>query len=501
MTEGVALLVSGLAQAFDPTTLGLCLAGVLLGTLVGVLPGLGPVATIALLLPITFSLPTAGALIMLAGIYYGAQYGSSTTAILLRVPGEASGVVTAQEGYRLAQAGRGGPALGIAALASLVGGVLSALALAVVMIPLARWSVTIGPAETACLMVLGIAAAVALTRGSLTANWALAAFGALLGLIGTDVAGGHPRFTFGIPELRDGIGFIPLAMGLFGVAELIRALGAREQDSPPLSATSAWPTRADLTSALAPAVRGGVIGTAVGLLPGASTLLAALAAQASERGLFRRHGAWGHGEMAGVAAPEAANNAAAQSSFAPLLALGLPANAVMAVIAGAMVLQGVAPGPAVVTHHPELIGAIIASLLLGNGMLVVLNLPLVGLWVAVLRVPLRWLAAFVVVVSCGGLWISTGSAVDLWLLLAFSLLGWALLRAGMDATPVLTGFVLAPPFEEALRRTLVLARGDWGVFLESPLSATLLVATVGVTGIAVWRTHWSVSLRPSGNCK
>ncbi|WP_291297114.1 tripartite tricarboxylate transporter permease [Elioraea sp.] len=487
MTDALGMLGAGLGLALAPGNLLLCLVGVALGTLVGVLPGLGPVATIALLLPVTFGLQPAGALIMLAGIYYGAQYGSSTTAILLRVPGEASGVVTAQEGHMLARQGRAGPALGIAALASLMGGVIAAVVLALLLAPLARFAVAFGPAETAGLMLLGVAAAVALAPVPLLAGSALAAIGALLGIVGTDVAGGRPRFTFGIPELADGIGFIPLAMGLFGVAELIRALGGGEAGRQAAPVGSPWPGRADIASSAGPAFRGSVIGAAIGLLPGASTLLAALAAQAAERGVFRRGGRWGQGEMAGVAAPEAANNAAAQSSFAPLLALGLPANAVMAVLAGAMFLQGVAPGPAVVAERPDLVGAIIVSMLIGNAMLVALNLPFIGLWAALLRLPMRLLAAVVMVLSCAGLWASSGSVFDLWLLLGFSLLGWALLRAGLEPTPLLIGFVLAAPFEEALRRALVLARGDWWVFVVEPASALLLGAAAGVTTLSAAR--------------
>jgi putative tricarboxylic transport membrane protein len=493
MTEALAALSAGLAVALEPANLALCLAGVALGTLVGVLPGLGPVATIALLLPATFALPPAGALIMLAGIYYGAQYGSSTTAILLRVPGEASGVVTAQEGHLMARAGRAGPALGVAALASLLGGVLAALVLAFLLQPIAALAVAFGPAETASLMLLGVAAAVALTPAPLLAAWALAALGALLGLVGTDVAGGRPRFTFGIPELSDGIGFVPLAMGLFGIAELIRALERREGTGDAARPGSPWPTRGDLREAAGPAARGGLIGSLIGLLPGGSTLLAALAAQAAERGLFRRHGRWGSGETAGVAAPEAANNAASQTAFAPLLALGLPANAVMAVMAGAMFLQGIAPGPAAVQQRPDVIWAIVASMLVGNVMLVALNLPFVGLWAALLRLPMRVLAAMVVLLGCAGVWASSGSVFDLWLLAGFSALGWGLLRAGLDPTPVLIGFVLAAPFEEALRRALVLSRGDWGVFLAEPASAGLLAGALLVTFGAMALRRWRVA--------
>jgi putative tricarboxylic transport membrane protein len=487
MSGQLAALGAGLSVALEPANLALCLAGVALGTLVGVLPGLGPVATIALLLPATFALPPAGALIMLAGIYYGAQYGSSTTAILLRVPGEASGVVTAQEGHAMARSGRAGPALGVAALASLLGGVVATLVLALLLQPIAALAVGFGPAETASLMLLGVAAAVALTPGPLLAAWALAALGALLGLVGTDVAGGRPRFTFGIPELADGIGFVPLAMGLFGIAELIRALERNEAAGGAARPGAPWPTRADLRDGAGPAARGSLIGSLVGLLPGGSTLLAALAAQAAERGLFRRRGCWGQGEIAGVAAPEAANNAASQTAFAPLLALGLPANAVMAVMAGAMFLQGIAPGPAAVMQRPEVIWAIVASMLVGNLILVALNLPFVGLWAALLRLPMRLLAAMVLLFGCAGVWAASGSVFDVWLLAGFGLLGWALTRAGLDPTPVLLGFVLAGPFEEAMRRALVLARDDWSVFVTDPTSAALLAAAAMVTALAAWR--------------
>ncbi|MCS6932480.1 MAG: tripartite tricarboxylate transporter permease [Acetobacteraceae bacterium] len=486
MTDSLALLARGLWVALEPANLALCLLGALLGTLVGVLPGLGPVTTIALLLPLTFHLPAAGALIMLAGIYYGAQYGSSTTAILLRVPGEASGIVTAQEGHLLARAGRAGPALGVAALASLLAGILAALLLALLLRPLADLAVAFGPAETAALMLLGIAAAVALSPSPLLPAWGLAVFGALLGLVGTDVAGGRPRFTFGVPELADGIGFVPLVIGVFGVAELIRALERERGDLRAAPVRSPWPKLRDMADAAGPAARGSAIGSVVGLLPGASTLLAALAAQAAERGLFRRKGRWGEGEMAGVAAPEAANNAASQTAFAPLLALGLPTSAVMAVLAGAMFLQGIAPGPAAIRERPEVIFALIASMLVGNLMLVALNLPLVGLWASLLRLPMRLLAALVMVLCCLGVYASSGAVFDLWLMLGFAVLGWALLRLGLDPSPLVIGFVLAAPFEEAMRRALILGGEDWSVFVSQPVSAALLAMAILVTGAALW---------------
>jgi TctA family transporter len=488
----LAALVEGLGVATQAENLLLCAIGVGLGTLVGVLPGLGPVATIAILLPAVFHLPPAGALMMLAGIYYGAQYGSSTTAILLRVPGEASGVVTMIDGHALARKGRAGPALVVAALASLVGGIVAAAALLVLIGPLARLAVGFGPAATASLFLLGAAATVAIQPGPLLPAWSLLLLGALLGFVGTDVGGGRPRFTFGIPELGDGIGFAPLATGLFGVAELIRALAAPAAPPPgSLRLRHMWPDRGELADSAAPALRGSLIGCAIGVLPGATTLLAALAAYAAEKGLFRRGRAFGQGEIGGVAAPEAANNAASQACFAPLLALGLPANAVTAILAGAMLMIGAAPGPAVMLRQPELVNGLIASMLVGNAILVVLNLPFVGLWAALLRVPMQILAPPVLLACCVGVWAGSGSLFDVWLMLGFGVLGWLCMGLGLDPTPLLLGFVLGPGFEEAFRRALVIARGDWGVFLVEPGSSALLAAALLVTAArGVWRRRW-----------
>ncbi len=496
MTEGFPALAGGLAVALEPLNLALCALGALAGTLVGVLPGLGPVATIALLLPAVFHLPPAGALMMLAGIYYGAQYGSSTTAILLRVPGEASGVVTMQDGHALALKGRAGPALGIAALASLMGGIVAALLLALLLRPVAALAVGFGPAETAALLLLGAAAAVAVAPGPLLTGWGLLLAGALLGLVGTDIGGGRPRFTLGIPELADGIGFAPLAIGLFGIAELIRATAAPIATGAVARPRHPWPTRQDLRDGAAPALRGSLVGSAVGLLSGGSTLLASLAAYAVERGLFGRSRRFGSGEIAGVAAPEAANNAAAQTAFAPLLALGLPANAVMAILAGAMLMIGVAPGPAAIAENPAVIWGLVASMLVGNVILVVLNLPFIGVWAALLRVPMPMLAPPVLLACCVGVWSGAGSLFDVWLMLGFGALGWALLRLGLDPTPLLLGFVLGAPFEEALRRTLFLSRGDWSPFLAEPLSLAFLLTAVAATLLAVRARRRSAERHP-----
>lgn len=488
MTTMLDSLVTGFTVALDPTNLLFCTIGVSLGTLVGVLPGLGPVTTMALLLPAVFHLPAEAALMMLSGIYYGAQYGSSTTAILLRIPGEASGVVTMRDGHAMAQQGRAGPALGIAALASLVGGLIAAAVLALLLRPLASLAIAFGPAETAALVLLGAAAAVAMSSGSLLTGWGMLIAGAVLGLVGTDLAGGLPRFTFGLLELSGGISFAPLAVGIFGFAELIRALttdtGARIR-----AHGSVWPSRADLRDGSLPALRGSLVGSLIGIVPGGSTLLAALAAYSLEKGISGRRLDFGSGVVAGVAAPEAANNAAAQTAFAPLLAFGLPSNAIMAVMAGAMLMIGIAPGPSVVATRPEIILGLVASMLIGNLILVALNLPLVGIWTAVLRIPMKLLVPPIMVVCCVGIWSINGSVFDVWLLLGFGLVGWLLLCVDVDPTPLLLGFVLAPIFEEAARRALVQAYGDWWVFLNRPWSAGLLAAAVLATLLGIWHAN------------
>ena len=470
----LAAWADGFAQALTWQNLGLCFMGAVLGTLVGVLPGIGPAATLALLLPLTFSLEPAGALIMLAAIYFGAQYGGSTTSILLNVPGECSGVVTALDGHKMALAGRAGPAIAVASLASLFAGLVTAVGIATIAIPLAGLTTAIAPAGLVGLIALGLFAAALISPGPAIPALALILIGAALGLVGTDLAGGMPRFTFGVPELRDGIGFVPLVMGIFGLAELIRALETGDRPQRIRLVRWPWPTRADLRAGWAPTLRGTAIGSALGVLPGATTLLAALAARGAEAGFTPKDRALGTGAVAGVAAPEAANNAAAQAALVPLLTLGLPGSPVMAVLAGALMIHAITPGPGFIAQNPDLFTALMASLIVGNLILVVLNLPFAGVWASMLRIPFRQLVPLIVVISLIGVHSVQNSMFDVWLMLGFGVFGYILLRLGLEPTPLVLGFILGPAFEEYLRRTLLFSRGDATALLTDPVSATAL---------------------------
>ena len=478
---------AGFALALSLENLALCALGALVGTLIGVLPGIGPAATLALLLPLTFALEPTGAVIMLAAIYFGAQYGGSTTAILLNVPGECSGVVTALDGHRMALLGRAGPALAVAALASLFAGLATALLVASVAVPVAQLTTGIAPAGLVGLIALGLFAAAVISPGPALPALALIMLGAGLGLVGTDLAGGQPRFTFGIPELRDGIGFVPLVMGIFGLAELIRALetGGRPERIRPVRWP--WPSRADLRAGLAPTLRGTGVGAVLGVIPGASTLLAALAARGLEAGFTPRDRPLGTGAVAGVAAPEAANNAAAQSALVPLLTLGLPGSPVMAVLAGALMIHAMIPGPGFIAQNPDLFTALMASLVIGNVILVVLNLPFAGVWASLLRIPFRRLVPLIIVISLIGVHSVQNSLFDVWLMLGFGVFGWVLLRLGLEPTPMVLGFILGPAFEEYLRRTLLFSRGDPSVLLTDPVSAACLALILGLSGWKLWR--------------
>lgn len=466
----------------------LCFTGALVGTATGVLPGIGPAATLALLLPLTYTLDPAGALIMLAAIYYGAQYGSSTTAILLNLPGETSGIVTALDGHRLALRGRAGAAIAIAALASLLAGLACAVFIAFAAGPIAYASLLISPAGLAGLIALGLFAAAVIAPGRPLAAITLILFGACLGLVGTDSGGGMPRFTLGITELRDGIGFMPLVMGLFAIAELIRVLetGGRPERIAPVRWP--WPTMADIRASWAPALRGTAIGSLLGVIPGVSTVMSALAARGAERAFKTKDVPLGQGAMAGVAAPEAANNASAQSALIPLLTLGIPGNPVIAVLAGALMIQGIAPGPSFIASNPDLFGALIASLVVGNVILVILNLPLAGLWASLLRIPFRKLVPMIIVFAVIGVHSVQNSLFDVWLMLGFGVFGWILVRLRLEPTPIVLGFILGPAFEEYLRRTLLFSRGDMSVFLTDPVSLTCLLLIVAGTAALLWRS-------------
>jgi len=472
----------GFGVAFTPINLLYAFIGCLLGTLIGVLPGIGPVATIAMLLPATYSLPPVSALIMLAGIYYGAQYGGSTTAILVNLPGESSSVVTCIDGYQMARQGRAGPALAAAGLGSFFAGCVGTLLLAAFAPPLTELAFKFGPAEYFALMILGLIGAVVLASGSLLKAIAMILLGLLLGVVGTDVNSGVARFSFDIPELTDGIGFVVIAMGVFGYGEIITNLAIPEEHREVFTAkvSGLWPTKQDFKDMTPAVLRGTFLGSALGILPGGGALLASFAAYALEKKIKGKPGEipFGKGNIRGVASPESANNAGAQTSFIPLLTLGIPPNAVMALMVGAMTIHNIQPGPQVMTSNPELFWGLIASMWIGNAMLIVLNLPLIGIWIKLLTVPYRWLFPAIVLFCAIGVYTTNNNTFDIWLVALFGFIGYMFNKLGMEPAPLLLGFILGPMMEENLRRALLLSRGDWSVFVTRPLSGGLLAAAV-----------------------
>ncbi len=478
-------LALGFATAASPENLLFCLIGVILGTLIGVLPGIGATATIAMLLPITFELEPVSSLIMLAGIYYGAQYGGSTTAILINMPGESSSAVTAIDGYQMARRGKAGTALAVAALGSFFAGTVATVLVAIFAPPLTAVALEFGSAEYFSLMVLGLVSAVALAHGSFLKALAMVVLGLLLGLVGTDIYTGDPRFTLGRPELADGLSFVGLAVGIFGIAEILRNLEGGEADRTVLgqSLGGLWPSRADLRRMVAPMLRGTALGSALGVLPGGGAVLAAFGSYTIEKRLSKTPEEFGQGAVEGVAGPESANNAGAQTSFIPLLTLGIPANPVMALMVGAMIIQGIVPGPNVATEQPDLFWGIIASMWIGNLMLIVLNLPLIGIWVRLLRVPYHVLFPVIIAFSSIGVYSVKGNVFDLFAVAFFGLLGYAFLKLRCEPAPLLLGFVLGPLLEENLRRAMILGRGDPSIFVTRPISAGLLLLTVAVLAI------------------
>ena len=476
----ISNLSLGFSVAFTPINLLYCLLGCILGTLIGVLPGIGPVATIAMLLPATYALPPVSALIMLAGIYYGAQYGGSTTAILVNLPGESSSVVTVIDGYQMARKGRAGPALAAAGLGSFFAGSVGTLILAAFAPPLTEVAFKFGPAEYFSLMILGLIGAVVLASGSLLKAIAMIVLGLLLGLVGTDVNSGVARFSFDIPELTDGIGFVAIAMGVFGYGEIIANLAQPEDQREVFTGKveGLFPTKEDFKRMLPAVLRGTALGASLGILPGGGALLAAFAAYTIEKKTKLHPGEvpFGKGNIRGVAAPESANNAGAQTSFILLLTLGIPPNAVMALMVGAMTIHNIQPGPQVMTSNPELFWGLIASMWLGNAMLVILNLPLIGMWIKLLTVPYRWLYPSIVLFCAVGVYGTNNNSWDVWMVGIFGLVGYIFYKLGTEPAPLLLGLILGPMMEENLRRALLLSRGDWSVFVTRPLSAGLLAA-------------------------
>jgi putative tricarboxylic transport membrane protein len=469
-------LMMGFGVALTLNNIMYCFIGVLLGTLIGVLPGIGPIATISMLLPATFVLPPVSALIMLAGIYYGAQYGGSTTAILVNLPGEVSSVVTCLDGYQMARKGQAGKALGIAALGSFFAGTVATILIAWFAPPLAEFALKFGPADYFSLMVLGLIAAVVLAHGSIIKAIAMIVLGLLMGLIGTDVNSGVARYSFGLPELIDGIGIGTIAMGVFGFSEIIRNLEqGEEREVFTKSVTGLLPNLSDLKMAALPVLRGTALGASLGILPGGGPVLGAFSAYTLEKKLSKTPHLFGTGHIPGVAAPEAANNAAAQTSFIPLLTLGIPSNPVMALMIGAMIIHGIQPGPQIMTAKPELFWGMIASMWVGNFLLVVLNMPLIGMWVKLLTVKYDYLYPAILIFCCIGVYSISNAPMDVLMAALFGFIGYTFIKLEVEPAPLLLGFVLGPMMEENLRRALLLSRGSVEVFYTRPISLVLLI--------------------------
>lgn len=468
-------LLLGFTTALTPLNLLYALIGVFLGTAIGVLPGLGPVATIAMLLPATFAMPPVTAMIMLAGIFYGAQYGGSTTAILVNLPGETSSVVTALDGYQMARQGKAGRALAVAALSSFFAGTVCTLLIALFAPPLAELALKFGPAEYFSLMVLGLVASIVLANGSILHALGMIILGLLLGLVGTDVSSGAQRYTFNMPELADGIGFVVVAMGMFGLGEIVANLEHEAtRDVSIKKVEGLWPTREDFRRATGPTLRGTLLGSILGILPGGGATLASFGAYALEKKVSKNRHEFGKGAIEGVAAPESANNAGAQMSFIPMLTLGIPSNPVMALMIGAMIIQGIQPGPSVMKEQAPLFWGLIASMWIGNMMLLVLNLPLIGIWVRMITIPYRYLFPAILVFCAIGVFSLNNSIFDIYFMALFGVIGYVFKKLDCEPAPLLLGFILGPMMEEFLRRAMLLAKGDPSVFVTRPISATML---------------------------
>ncbi len=486
MGDLITNLSLGFATALSLQNVAFCFFGCLLGTLVGVLPGVGPIATIAMLLPFTFHLDPTAALIMLAGIYYGAQYGGSTTAILVNIPGEATSVVTVLDGHQMARQGRAGVALGVAALASFFAGTVSTLVIAALGIPLTRLAMLFGPAEYFSLMFLGLAFAVVLAHGSVLKAIAMVVLGVLLSTVGTDLETGEERLTFGVADLSSGIDFPVLAMGLFGFAEILRNLDTpQSRDVVHRAIGRLLPSWRELKQSALPILRGTGLGAILGILPGNGAVLGPFASYSLEKKIAADPSRFGRGAIEGVAGPEAANNAGAQTAFIPLLTLGIPPNAVMALMVGAMTIHGIIPGPLVMTKRPDLFWGMIASMWIGNLMLLIINLPLIGIWVRLLKVPYRLMFPGILIFCCIGIYSINNSPTDVLLAAAFGFLGYCLHKFGFEPAPLLLAFVLGKLLEEKLRQALILARGDFMTFIERPVSGVLIVLAVIVLALAI----------------
>lgn len=480
-------LLLGLSVAFTWHNLLFAFTGCMIGTAIGVLPGIGPLATISLLLPITFGLEPTTAIIMLSGIYYGAQYGGSTSAILLNLPGEITAVVTTLEGHQMALRGRAGAALAVAAIGSFVAGTVATLIVAATGPLLTAAALSFGPAEYFSLILLGLIITTVLSQGSVMKPLAMIALGVALGLVGTDVQSGQLRFSFGFPQLFEGVGFVAVAMGIFGISEIVRSLEHPESRNGSISKVgSLWLTKEEVRRAAPSIARGTLLGSALGILPGGGLALSTFASYLMEKKLSRYGHEFGTGAIEGVAGPESANNAASQTSFIPMLTLGLPAKAVMALMIGALMIQGIQPGPTMVEQQPELFWGLIVSMWVGNLMLLIINLPMIGVWVSLLKVPYRFLYPSILVFCAIGAYSVNNSIFDVYLTVLFGFVGYILGKLECEPAPLLIGFVLGPMLEEYLRRAMVLSRGDPMVFVERPMSAILLaIATIALVAMLV----------------
>ncbi len=474
-------LALGFSVALAPLNLLYCFIGVFIGTLVGVLPGIGPVAAMSLLLPVTFNATPEAGIIMLAGIYYGSMYGGSTTAILVNIPGEAASVVTCLDGYQMARQGRAGPALGMAAIGSFIAGTFAVLGLMLLAPSLARFAVKFGPAEYFSLMVLGLSILAYLSHGSLIKALIMACFGLILGLVGLDSITGSARLTFDRMELVDGVGLVPIVMGLFGVAEILVNLEqklSREILSSRIE--NLLPTRDDWKESAGPLARGSVLGFLLGILPGGGAVISSFLSYAIEKRIAKNPERFGNGAIAGVAGPEAANNAAAGGGFIPLMTLGIPPNVVMALLLGAFIVHGLQPGPLLMTQNPNVFWGIVASMYIGNLMLLVLNLPMVGLWVQVLKVPYKILFPLILLFCLIGVYSISNAIFDLYVMIAFGVLGYLMRKFGYEPAPLVLAFVLGPLLENNLRKSLILSDGSFGIFVERPISLTCLIIAAAI---------------------
>ena len=469
----------GFGVALQPTNLLFCFAGVFIGTLIGVLPGIGPVAAMSLLLPITFNITPEAGIIMLAGIYYGSMYGGSTTSILVNIPGEAASVITCLDGYQMARPGRAGPALGMAAMGSFIAGTAAVLGLMLLAPTMAAFAVKFGPSEYFSLMVLGLTILVWLSQGSVIKALIMACLGLVLGLIGIDSISALPRMTFDQLQLLDGLGLVPIVMGLFGIAEILNNIEQKlDRDVFQAKVDGLMPTKEDWQRSAGPIARGTVLGFFLGILPGGGAVISSFLSYAMEKRLSKTPERFGHGAIEGVAGPESANNAAAGAGFIPLLTLGIPPNVVMALLLGAFIVHGVQPGPLLMVQQPQLFWGIVASMYIGNVMLLVLNMPLIGIWVQLLKVPYKILFPMILLFCLIGAYSVSNQIFDVYLMLGFGILGWLMKKYGYEPAPLVLAFVLGPMLENNLRKALILSRGDFGIFIERPISATCLVLAV-----------------------